>query len=348
MLNPRALLEPIPGDHICGEDISYSTEFDEIREARRQDDATLAQGEWQTQLKNANWPRVRDITESLLLNRSKDLQALAWHTEAMTRLHGFPGLTLGLQVFEGFLDDFWEFFYPVLDTEDMEERASKFDWLNRQLSQVVRETPLTEARTGGYSWLKWEESRALENLGLKDPAAKEKALQEGKLSGEQFDKAVRTSGRDYYETFYRELRRALTAVQSLQQKLDERFGESSPSLKELQGTIQKCSELAFRQLSALGGVATEGDMEEGGLEVESPDSSPAGNISKECTSRADAVNRLRTVARYFRQHEPHSPVALLVERAANWAEMPLEKWLGSVIKDEAILRQLRELLDIRD
>jgi type VI secretion system protein ImpA len=38
-------------------------------------------------------------------------------------------------------------------------------------------------------------------------------------------------------------------------------------------------------------------------------------------------------------------VAPLAERAANWAEMPLERWLASVVKDQGTLAQLRELLD---
>ena len=41
-------------------------------------------------------------------------------------------------------------------------------------------------------------------------------------------------------------------------------------------------------------------------------------------------------------------MTFLAERAASWAEMPLEKWLESVIKNDATLRQLRELLDIRE
>ena len=65
-------------------------------------------------------------------------------------------------------------------------------------------------------------------------------------------------------------------------------------------------------------------------------------------NRNDAVRALREVAAFFRHNEPHSPVALLVERAASWAEMPLEKWLASVIKDQTTLSQLRELLDVKE
>ncbi len=64
-------------------------------------------------------------------------------------------------------------------------------------------------------------------------------------------------------------------------------------------------------------------------------------------TRAQAVQMLGEVARYFRTHEPHSPVSLLAERAARWATMSLEEWLQHVVKDDATLGQLRELLDFR-
>lgn len=64
-------------------------------------------------------------------------------------------------------------------------------------------------------------------------------------------------------------------------------------------------------------------------------------------NRADAVRALRDVAKYFRHNEPHSPVSLLAERAAKWAEMPLEHWLATVIKDDGTLAQLKDLLDIQ-
>jgi len=356
MTQTTDLLEAIPGDDICGSDLSYSNEFDDIREARRHDDPSLDQGEWETERKTANWPKVRELTESLLRERSKDLQVAAWYTEAMTRLQGFAGLTAGLQVLDGLISDFWEFCYPSYDPNDLEERASKFEWINRQLPLVVREIPLTDRGSGGYSWLKWEESRAIDNLGLKDAAAKEKAVAEGKLTGELFDKAVQTSGRAYYEKLHLQIRDAVAAIAALEAKVDERFGLDAPSLKDLRQAILACDELVGKLLTRLGGSATAVPAANGELvsattvhvAAGGPALAPAQVAVGVIYNRSDAVNALREVARYFRQHEPHSPVALLSERAAKWAEMPLEKWLESVIKDDGTLRQLRELLDIRE
>lgn len=356
MSNPSLdeLLEPIPGDDICGVDLSYSTEFDEIREARRHDDPSLAQGEWETERKVANWPRVKELTQEILLARSKDLQAAAWYAEALTRQQGFAGLALGLRVLEGLLAHFWEFCYPAFDPDDLEERASKLEWLNRQMPLVVRDIPITDRGSGGYSWLKWKESRAIDNLGLKDPVAKEKAVQDGKITGEIFDKAVQTSGRGYYEKLHQQIVEAVDAMGALEKQVDERFGMDAPGLKDLRQSILACEELVGKLIARLGGsVANAGNGESqdrqgsAAIPVASAQNAASHAVGV-IYNRRDAVNALREVARYFRQHEPHSPVALLAERAANWAEMPLEKWLESVIKDDGTLSQLKELLDIQN
>ncbi len=352
-----ALLEPISGDDICGVDLSFSNVFDEIREARRRDDPTLAQGEWESDLKTAQWPLVKQMCEETLSCQSKDMQIVAWYTEAMTCLKGFEGLALGLSVMEGLLNDFWEFCYPTYDPDDLEERAGKIEWLNNQMPRVIREIPLTDRGSGAYSWLKWEESRRIDNLGLKDQAAREQAIARGKLSGEVFDKAVQASGRVYYEKLHACIREAVIAANTLAQRVDERFGLDAPSLKELIQAVRACDELVSKLIERLGGFAPGIDpsaaiqapklrVQPGAAQVAFGSSPPAtvGLI----VNRSDAIRALREVAAYFRHNEPHSPVALLAERAAGWAEMPLEKWLASVIKDQSTLGQLRELLDVKE
>ena len=350
------LLEPIPGDDICGIDLSFSTTFDEIREARRQDDSSLAQGDWETDLKTAQWPRVKELCEDILRKQSKDMQVAAWYSEAMTRLKGFEGLVSGLQVMDSLVNDFWEFCYPSYDPDDLEERAGKIEWLNNQMPLVIREIALTDRASGGYSWLKWEESRRIDNLGLKDVEAREKAVATGKLSGELFDKAVQTSGRDYYEKLHARIQDAVRIAATLAQRVDERFGHDAPSLKDLRQALQSCEELVSKLLARLGGYTP-------GSELANATAANKPSMARQQTAnvataapmsvglivnRSDAVRALREVAGYFRHNEPHSPVALLAERAANWAEMPLERWLEAVIKDQTTLGQLRELLDIRE
>ena len=305
---PAILHEPIPGDDICGADLSFSSLFDEIREARRQDDPSLAQGDWETDLKTAQWPRVKELCEDILRDRSKDMQVAAWYTEAMTRLKGFEGLTAGLQVMDSLVNDFWEFCYPSYDPDDLEERAGKIEWLNNQMPLVVREIPLTDRASGGYSWLKWEESRRIDNLGLKDAEAREKAVATGKLSGELFDKAVQTSRRDYYEKLHARIVEAVRVAAALAQRVDERFGHDAPSLKELRQALQSCEELVSKLLTRLGGYVTSTDISVSGATAASSSSQPRAATSTKgvataapmsvglIVNRSDAVRALREVA----------------------------------------------------
>jgi type VI secretion system protein ImpA len=350
------LITPIPGDHPCGEDLSYSTEFDDIREARRQDDASLAQGEWETELKVAQWPKAKQLCEDVLSNQSKDLQVACWYTEAMANLHGFQGLNFSLQVLEVLVTDFWEFFYPSLDPDDLEERAGKIEWLNRQMASTIRTLPLTNKASGAYSWLKWSESRQVDNLGLKDPDAKAKALAEGKLAGEIFDKAATVSGLPFYQLLNSQIHAARSTLLRLEKHIDERFGHDSPSLKEFRDAVDDCADVVAKLIAKLGGKTDAMPAQPGAIGNENSQTAlpipivaaPAHAVAiGQIRSRADAVMALRQVAQFFKHNEPHSPVALLADRAAKWAEMPLERWLASVIKDEATLGQLRELLDIQ-
>lgn len=348
------LIAPIPGDHPCGEDVSFSQAFDEIREARRHDDASLTQGDWETELKAAQWPKVRQLCEDILRTRSKDLQVVCWYTEALCHLHGFQGLHFGLQVLEVLLTDFWEFFFPDLVHDDLEERAGKIEWLNRQLPTTIRGIPLTDSSSGGHSWLKWDESRSVDNLGLKEAGAKERAIADGKLTGEMFDRAASASGLRFYQGLHQHIVLSAERLVTLERHVDERFGSESPGLKDLREAVRDCGDVVTKIIVRLGGAAAESKPDRNAAENHSgltlrlaTGDAPPGIMSVgEIRTRSDAIDALRQVSRFFRENEPHSPVALLAERAAKWAEMPLERWLSSVIKDDSTLGQLRELLDI--
>ena len=77
------LVAPIAGDNPSGVDMSFEQVFEDIKEARRQDDPTLSQGEWKSELKVAQWPKARDLCIEVLSHKSKDLQVAAWLAESL-------------------------------------------------------------------------------------------------------------------------------------------------------------------------------------------------------------------------------------------------------------------------
>ncbi len=50
------LLNPISVEHPAGESLRYEGTYDQVRAARREDDAELSQGIYVTDLKRADWP----------------------------------------------------------------------------------------------------------------------------------------------------------------------------------------------------------------------------------------------------------------------------------------------------
>ncbi len=362
------LLAPIHPDHIAGQDLSYSPLFDQIREARRADDPTLSQGEWGQALKTADWNKVIQLCEQGLAQQSKDLQLAVWYGEALVKTRGFVGAQLALQLLDGLLEQYWETGYPEYDPDDLDERVGKLEWCNTQLGMALREVALTDPNHGGYNWQQWQESRDVENMGLKDDQAKEAAIAEGKLAGDVFDKSVNASGPTWFSQLHQQLTSAQTAYQAFDARIEQRFGHAAPGLAELRNALKDCLDVVNR-LRLQWGEPTPAPAANTGSLLTAPigskvvenmpntaapaHSAPPPSYTASATTagpiqnRADAVRQLTEVARYFRQHEPHSPVALLAERAAKWAEMSLEEWLSAVIKDDATLGQLNELLDIR-
>jgi type VI secretion system protein ImpA len=339
--------------------------LDEIKEARRSDDPTLAQGDWVRDLKTANWNAVISICENLLQKRTKDLQIIAFYAEASARKNGFSGLATGLQVLEGSLDRFWESLFPTLE-DGPEERISRLEWLDATVGDAVRDLPMLPASAGGHSWSKWQESREVENLGLKNPELKAEAIQAGKLSGEAFDKAVKQAGSSWFKQIHPEILAAQQACTAIIARLDQCLGADAPSMERLKAAIEGCDALArnlrgkFEALPPQGAdpapAAPAPRAKEAAAATaapqpfpqQGPPASPYPDPEAALRARVQAIDQLRQVATYFRTYEPHSPVAPLVERAARWGEMNLESWLTEVVPDETVLTTLKTLLDFRE
>jgi type VI secretion system protein ImpA len=353
ILDIEALLRAIPGENPAGIDVRYDGTHDTIREARRADDA-LEQGDWVHQIKVADWSAVIALTTATLTARSKDLQITVWLIEALVRQHGFAGLHDGLQLLRELQERFWPSLYPMGEDGDLGPRSAPLEWLNERLPVAIREVPLTQSSDGqGYGWWRWEESRAVDYQGRRDPEALAAALADGKITGEQFDRTVEATSPAFYKTLFTTLHQAWEEYERLEQVVEEKFGREAPSLLELKKAIEGCRMLIGEIAQKKGVLEPDPTLRE--LEP-SPPLQPLsrpeialhqGAAPLEPQNRVDALCRLAAIADYFRRTEPHSPVAYLVQRAVRWGEMPLEEWLRDVIHDENVLEQLRETLGVK-
>lgn len=346
------LLAPIDGEG-CGEDLSFSLLFDEIKEARRADPDYLSQGEWATDLKQSNWPQVVELTSEALAQQSKDLMLACWLCEALTHRDHFTGLAFGLHTFTQMAEQYWDGLFP--DMEDgLDQRLSRCAWLDSTLAEVVSTLPLTQEYH--YGLRHYQESRWVDNQALQNPEVMQQALDEGKINAEMFQRAVALSKTDFLRAHHRELKHCQTQLAELVDTLERLMGRDAPIFRELNEHLDQCRQLIERLLTERGEVielVTEApSVEEIAGEVEGRAAPSAGQASSSeqaalrtsPRTREEAFQLLNGVAQFFRQSEPHSPVPHLVERAIRWGRMPLEEWLRDVIREDAVIDSIRETL----
>ncbi len=347
-IDVNELLAPIPGGDPAGSDASFSDQFDRIREARRADDPGLAQGEWQTELKVADWREAQSLAEDILLRTSKDLQAAAWLGEAAIARHGLEGARDGFDLLHGLLDQYWDGLYPRADEGDLEERASKLAWFATYASRALQAMMLNDDPQAALTLAGWLDSREVDNLGRQNAEAYQAALDEGRINGETYDSRIQSTSEATIRERVDMVQAAREAFARFSAKTDERLGRDAPNLAAIDDALKKIQQIYAKVAAAKGlGVAVaEGDAAtEGGEGASYAGGGGGASLDLNAGSLASkdaALRALNDIAAFFRRTEPHSPVAYLLERAVTWANMPLEQFLAEIIRDEGTLSSIRE------
>lgn len=346
------LLQPIPGADPCGEDLLLCAEFDRIQEARRFDDPSLDQGEWVTELKEADWRLVVELSSQLLEDRTKDLRLSVWLTEALAKTRGFAGLAEGYGLCACLCERFWEGLHPRADDEDLQARTGSVAWLATRSRALIREIPLVDGAAGGYGYVDWDAATALTEAIRRDPEHADE-LSQGKVTQDAFEAARKATAADAHAALLQDVVACQRALGRLSDVLDARAGDNSPSFRHARESLEAVRALLERFVgkSAVGAVQQrEGNAMGEGPVPQAEVASMAGHSRADndgpIRTRQQALAQLREVADFFRRTEPHSPVAYLAARAARWGDMPLHAWLRTVVKDDATLTQIEELLGV--
>ena len=82
------VLQPMVEQSPCGPSLRYEPIYTDIRLAREEDDPHLPMRQWERPLKKADWLYIEKQCFEALTQKTKDLQLVAWLTEAWMRLHG--------------------------------------------------------------------------------------------------------------------------------------------------------------------------------------------------------------------------------------------------------------------
>src|SRR5271157_4557589 len=330
------LLNPIPGENPSGANLRYAPVFDKIKEARRADD-DAPQGDWQFERKTADYAVVIKLAGEALATKSKDLQVAAWLTEAILRKEGFAGLKAGLELIKGLVENFWDTLYPELDDGDAEMRAAPLEWLGTHMETALRSVPLTR---GGANWFQFKESRAVGYEATADTDAKVEArnaaIAEGKMSGEEWDKAVAATPKAFYAEMEATLDGILDAIEILNILGEEKFGDVTPSFGPMRTTVEEIQHTVHgllqkkREVEPDEGAEAAVSEEEPASAEEAQAAPPAppgkrkargDTLTAEPSDTEDAFERVTAVASYLRKNDASSPLPYLLLRGLRWGEV---------------------------
>lgn len=349
------LLTPVSADTPTGPDLSFSPEFDQIAELRRFDDPTLDQGEWVRDIKTADWPGVARLCSELLSTRTKDLRLAGWMTEAMSHTRGFAGMADGLDACAALCEFFWNHLHPQADGdapagepgERFEQRIGNLSWLLAQVVEIAQTQPLIVGKADGAAFGR----RIIASVRSRKPADADADQEPNEALIAQ---ALTQTPAHALTGSLEGAQAALDALARLQAVVDAQLGLDGPNFSTARTALQDTQHMLKRfakERGLLQTAAADADAD-AGTEAEAVsqtgDALSAGSAftGGAPATRAQALAQLRQVAEYFRRTEPHSPVAYLADKAAKWGEVPLHQWLRSVLKDQASLAQIEELLGV--
>lgn len=359
VINFEALLTPVSEEKPAGEYLRYSGIYDEISEARRAD-KDVPQGEWQTEVKYADYRKVISLAVPALEKDTKDLQIAAWLSEALVKEHGFIGLRDSLKLLVGFQEKFWETLHPEVDEGDMEGRANAIAWMELQTSFALKQAKITGYN--GYSFVDYEDSKRFDipdNIDSLDSTEQARynelraqAEKENRVTANKWRAEMAQTRRAFYEELNFLIEECWTGYNDINRVIEEKFDRNqAPGLNNLKKALDDVHTQVKKFLEEKRAAepdeatdeAAEGEIieGEGGVMVKVAGVATASGAIQ---SRQDALKRLGDIAEFFRKTEPHSPISYVLLRAVKWGNMPLESWLQDVIKDETVIFQIRQTL----
>jgi type VI secretion system protein ImpA len=269
-------------------------------------------------------------------SRTRDLRVCIMLMRAAASSDGAAGLRAGIELLRETIARFWDDLHPALDSDstDPGEQAFRRVTVLNELTdrggilRDLRDMPILEARGIGRYGLRaihLAQGREAPSPGEEAPDA---GLIQGALDNDPGIADTRAA-----------IAASREALASLEQELRDRLGTETPDLTPLGRILDEMS-------SALGG--NPGAASAQGSAVPSP-SAAAGTAAPQfeaaamngVNSREQVIAALDKILGYYQQHEPASPIPLLLKRAKRLVPMDFLDLMEDLAP--AAVKQLKEI-----
>lgn len=222
------VLTPISEARPCGEDLRGLRDWVALRAARPKPEELTDLREWApaNPLKT-DWATYRDMVETTLCTRSKDLELGIFLTEASARAFGFAGARDGLWAIGGLLTGFRDKgLFPEPDEGDLEAQYGKLDWLNEKFADVLRELPITLRAEPAINYSLNYRNESLRTNGM--------------ITAAEFEAATKAGTREQYDALIAAVEETLTELLSLERAVEQAYGETALSFTHARQALEEC------------------------------------------------------------------------------------------------------------
>ena len=315
-----ALMQEVEPVALCGPNLEYDSAFIELEQL------VLGKPEVQygttiTPAVMPEWKQVQRLAMDLL-KRSRDLRLAVHLLRANLALHGIDGLANSLSLIERLLDERWDCVHPELDADD------DMDAMLRVNSLAVLADSATVLKD-----LKEVAFIVLPGLGplslrLLDIASGELLPPDGqeKLAMSSIESALVDVDDALLKTVTDAICHSYDSAIHIEKILIDRVGSAQTiSLDGLTRTLKRGRDFLMAQLAHRKGSnvdvmsPVDANMSDEQAYQNTSPNIPAlttsARISGEVTNRASVVQAIDKILKYYEQHEPSSPLPLLLGRA---------------------------------
>lgn len=311
LINVENLLAELTAEQPCGEDMEYDVAFTEL-EIAAQGKAEQEYGDTLVEAEEPDWTEVEDKALAVL-QQSKDLRAAMHLTRSLLKTEGLVGLSQGLELFRGYVEQYWDSVHPQLDPDDDNDPTMRVNVLRSladedTMLRAIRTAPLTDSRVAGRFSLR---DIAVANGDLPPPENAE----EGPADLTIIEAAFQDTDPERLQALADAVRESMEHVASIESTVTDAVeAGAGPDLSDLGKTLKKVHSALAERLGGDEEEAADEELEEGLAEA-GPSAGAGGAISGAVKNPNDVIRMLDKILDYYARSEPSSPLPLLLQRA---------------------------------
>ncbi len=309
-IDVSALLTEVSEDQPCGEDMEYDPAFTEL-EIAAQGTEEQEYGDTIIEAEEPNWVEVEEFALAIL-QQSKDLRAALHLARALLKSDGFIGLNQALELFHGYVEQYWETIHPQLDPDDDNDPTLRVNVLQ---SLADEDTMLRDIRVAPLT-----DSRILGRFGLRDIGIATGLLRPPENAEQQpadmtaINGAFQDTDPEQLQTVIDAVRSAVEHVTQIDSMVTDLVGAgNAPDLSELVKLLKEAAKVLNEHVEN----PEELEEEEGeeGSDAQAAGAGGGASISGSVNNPNDVIRMLDKICDYYQRSEPSSPIPLILNRA---------------------------------